>query len=230
MQVKNQVFNSNSITNKDLLESSLAPAIESGKLVVFHVEENTSTGNSTSVYFIQKTSSGEITDGLSIGIIGNTANRGNQDRYLRSVKSFGHTVSGKSQEVVCDVKAQTLALSINGSITNINLADFAIKQVRTTELPLDATGDVQSIGWSPIRNPNLGVLCIDGKPIFENIDVVTSKTGEPYLSDIKHNSIMSETEFKAHIENMGLSNQSVMRMTKGATVTTGTNAMANAKF
>lgn len=202
-------------------------------MVVFHVEENPNTGNSTSAYFIQKVSSGEVADGTSLGIVANTSNRGNNDRYLRSVKSFSHNVSGKNQTVVCDIKAQTLALDINGQVTNIDLSKFAVKQVRTTELPVDAQGEVASIGWNPVRNPNQGVLCFEGKPIFENVDVATSSTGEPYLSKIKHDSVMSEADFKAHIENMGLSNLSIERMTKGAAIVTyssGTTAMANAKF
>ena len=128
------VFSTNSVTNKMLQESLLNSVIETGKLIVFHAEENTSTGKSVNVYFVQKVADATSTDGLDMGIIANTATRGNNAKYVRSVRSFTNNINGKNQNVIVDFQTQALALELAGETPfTANTPSFGL---RTGDTPI----------------------------------------------------------------------------------------------
>jgi len=204
----NKVFNTNSVTNKMLQESTLSPAIEAGDLVVFHAEENTSTNKSTNVYFIQKVADATSTDGLDMGIIANTSGRGNNSKYVRSVRSFTNTINNKNQDVIIDFAKQTVALQLAGEAPfSIDLKKFAIEQVRTVGLQL-----ANVIGASPVRNPNEGVLAVDGTPIFETTTVKSKADGKPVVSTLKHTDYITEEQLGMYLDSIGVDDFTKERM------------------
>lgn len=230
LKASNIVFNSNSVTNVMLQESPLAPAINSGKLTVFHVEENANTGKSVNIYFIQKTADADSNEGLDMGIIANTETRGNNARFIRSVRSFSNTVNGKTQDIICDVKNQKLSLAIAGKVTDLDLSKFVIQQTRTTVIPTNGQGEPMTVGMNPVRNPNEGVLTFEGSPIFESTTVVTSSTGKPITSDMKHDGIMEEADFAAYLDSIGIDDFTKARMTKVGSTTTRMSEIGTRQF
>lgn len=208
----NSVFGTNSITNQMLLASALAPAIESGKLVVFYAEPNaTSAKGSTNVYFIQKVADAGDQEGLDFGIIANTATRGNNAKYLRTVRSIGD-LQGK-QTVNMDFAKQELVLTTAGQPAfRFDLTQFSIEQVRTVGLTRDTKGELVTIGVTPVRNPNEGFLAVSGTPIFESTTVKSKRDGKPVVSSLKHTDYITEEALVIYLDSVGVDDFTKERM------------------
>jgi hypothetical protein len=119
------------------------------------------------------------------------------------------------QSVHIDFATQEIKLTQTGKVDfKFDLTKFAITQVRTVGLMRDTKGELLTIGVSPVRNPNEGVLAVGGTPIFESTTVLSTASGKPTVSTLKHTDYITEEALAIYLDSVGVDDFTRERMLK----------------